>query len=139
MCFDNEINTTYNCICKCNATYKYSQTCLSKLRITGIPAIRNKLLGTDFTPLIWKPCCPTPTWKCRNGYVIPIEKKHLTGLRQLLLSCLLNHNGRVKINFLRTMNATVVDRAGHSYRSPVLFFSRLNLVLDVYLLMYTDC
>jgi len=38
MCFDNEINTTY----------KYNQTCLSKLRSTGIPAIRNKLLGTDF-------------------------------------------------------------------------------------------
>jgi len=38
MCFDNEINTTY----------KDNQTCLSELRSTGIPAIRNKLLGTDF-------------------------------------------------------------------------------------------
>jgi len=39
MCFDNEINTTY----------KYSQTCLSELRSTGIPAFRNKLLGPDFS------------------------------------------------------------------------------------------
>jgi len=39
MCFDNEIN----------ATYKYSQTCLSELRSTGILTIRNKLLGTDFS------------------------------------------------------------------------------------------
>ena len=42
MCFDNEINTTY----------KYSQTCLSELWSTGIPAIRNKLLGTDFSQRI---------------------------------------------------------------------------------------
>jgi len=28
----------------------------------------------------------------------------------------------VKVNFLRTMNATVADPAGHSYRSPVQFF-----------------
>jgi len=40
MCFDNEINTT---------TYsKYSQTCLSELWSTRIPAIQNKLLRTDF-------------------------------------------------------------------------------------------
>ena len=39
MCFDNEMNTTY----------KYSPACLSKLRSTGIPAIWNNLLGTDFS------------------------------------------------------------------------------------------
>jgi len=42
----------------------------------------------------------------------------------------------VKVNFLHTMNVTVADPAGHSYRSP--FFSRLNLILNAYLLMYTD-
>jgi len=42
MCFDNEINTTY----------KYNQTCLSELQSTGIPTIRNKLLGTDFSQRI---------------------------------------------------------------------------------------
>jgi len=40
MCFDNEINTTIYS--------KYSQTCLSELQPTGMPAIRNKLLRTDF-------------------------------------------------------------------------------------------
>jgi len=43
MYFDNEINTTIYS--------KYSQTCLSKLRSTGIPAIRNKLLGNSKTLL----------------------------------------------------------------------------------------
>jgi len=42
--FDNEINTTMYS--------KYSQICLSKLRSTRIPAIRNKLLGTDFSQCI---------------------------------------------------------------------------------------
>jgi len=28
----------------------------------------------------------------------------------------------VKVNFLRTMNVTVADPAGRSYRSPVQFF-----------------
>jgi len=36
----------------------------------------------------------------------------------------------VKINFLRTMNVTVADPAGRSYRSPIQFFSRLNLILN---------
>jgi len=75
-----------------------------------------------FTPFIRKPRCPTPIWKFRKGYVISIEKKRLTVLRQLLLSCLLNHNGRVKVNFLSTMNVTVADPAGCSYRSPVQIF-----------------
>jgi len=44
MCFDNEINTTIYC--------KYSQTCLSELRSTRTPAIRNKLLGADFSQRI---------------------------------------------------------------------------------------
>jgi len=44
----------------------------------------------------------------------------------------------VKVNFLRTMNATVADPAGRSYRPPVQFFSRLNLILNAYFLMYTD-
>jgi len=44
----------------------------------------------------------------------------------------------VKVNFLHTMNVTVADPAGHSYRSLVQFFSRLNLILIAYLLMYTD-
>jgi len=39
MCLDNEINTTIYS--------KYSQICLSELRSTGMPAIRNKLLRTD--------------------------------------------------------------------------------------------
>jgi len=56
----------------------------------------------------------------------------------MFLSCLLNYNGRVKINFLCTMNVTVADPAGRSYRSPAQFFSRLNLILNAYLLMYTD-
>jgi len=70
MSFDNEINTTD----------KYNQTYLSELQSTGIPAIRHKLLGTDFSqrisliPLIWKPCCPTLTREFRNGYAISIEK-----------------------------------------------------------------
>ena len=34
----------------------------------------NRFPPTQFTPLIWKPCCMTPTWKFRNGYVISIEK-----------------------------------------------------------------
>jgi len=29
----------------------------------------------------------------------------------------------VKVNFLRTMNVTVADPAGRSYRSPVQFFA----------------
>jgi len=41
MYFENEINTTIYS--------KYSQTYLSELRSTGIPAIWNKLLGTDFS------------------------------------------------------------------------------------------
>jgi len=36
----------------------------------------------------------------------------------------------VKVNFLRTMTVTVVDPAGRGYRSPVQFFSRLNLILN---------
>jgi len=44
MCFDNEIKTTIYS--------KYSQICLSELRSTRIPAIRNKLLGADFSQLI---------------------------------------------------------------------------------------
>jgi len=48
-----------------------------------------------------------------------IEQKRQVGLRQLLLSCLLNHNGRVKVCFLRTMNVTGADPAGRSYRSCI--------------------
>jgi len=55
-----------------------------------------------------------------------------------LLGCLLTHNGRVKVNFLRTMNVTVADPAGRSYRYPAQLFSRLNLILNAYLLMHTD-
>jgi len=46
----------------------------------------------------------------------------------------------VKVNFLRTMNVTVADPAGCSYRyrSPVQLFSRSNLILNAYLLMYMD-
>ena len=40
----------------------------------------------------------------------------------MLLSCLLNHNGRVKVNFVHTMNVTVADPAGRTYRSLVQFF-----------------
>jgi len=98
---------------------------------------RNRFLPTHLTSLIRKPRCPTPSRKFRNGYVIPVEKKRWTGLRQLLLNCLLNHNGRVKVYFPRTMNVTVADPAGRSYRSPVQFF-RLNLILNAYLLMYAD-
>jgi len=36
------------------------------------------------------------------------------------------------------MNVTVEDPAGCNYRSPVQFFSRLNLILNDYLLMYMD-
>jgi len=43
----------------------------------------------------------------------------------------------VKVYFPRTMNVTVADPAGRSYRSPVQFF-RLNLILNAYLLMYAD-
>jgi len=43
-----------------------------------------------------------------------------------------------EVNFLRTMNVTVADPVGRSYMSPVQFFSRLNLILNAYLLMYTD-
>jgi len=53
-------------------------------------------------------------------------------LRQLLLSSLLNHNGRVKLNFLHTMNVKVADPEGRSYRSPEQFFSRLSLILNAY-------
>jgi len=37
------------------------------------------------------------------------EKKTLTVLRQLLFSCLENHNGSVEVNFPRTMNVTVAN------------------------------
>jgi len=43
----------------------------------------------------------------------------------------------VKVNFVRTMNATVADPAGRSYRSPVQFYSHLNLIHNACLLMYT--
>jgi len=36
------------------------------------------------------------------------------------------------------MNVTVGDPAGRSNRFPVQFFSCLNLILNAYLLMYTD-
>jgi len=36
----------------------------------------------------------------------------------------------VKVNFLRTMNVTVADPAGRSYRSPLQLVSRLNLILN---------
>ena len=36
------------------------------------------------------------------------------------------------------MNVTVGDPAGHSNRFPVQFFSCLNVILNAYLLMYTD-
>jgi len=39
------------------------------------PLSDTKLVGTDFTPLIRKPRCPTPTRKFRNGYIKSIEKK----------------------------------------------------------------
>jgi len=48
-----------------------------------------------------------------------IEQKRYAGLRELLRSCLLNHNRRVKVYFLRTMNVTAADPAGSSYRSRV--------------------
>jgi len=75
---------------------------LSELRLTGIPSIRHKtarngFLPMHFTALIRKPRCPTPTRKLKNGYVKSMETKRSTGLRQLLLSYLLNHNGRVKV------------------------------------------
>jgi len=38
----------------------------------------------------------------------------------------------VKVNFLRTKNVTVADPPGRSYRSPVQFFSRLNIILNAY-------
>ena len=31
-----------------------------------------------------------------------------------MTSCLSNYNGSVKVNFLRTMNVTVAELAGHS-------------------------
>jgi len=43
----------------------------------------------------------------------------------------------VKVIFLRTMNVTVGDPAGRSNRSAVQFYSRLNLILNAYMLMYT--
>jgi len=36
------------------------------------------------------------------------------------------------------MNVTVAVPAGRSHRSLAQFFSRLNLILKAYLLMYTD-
>jgi len=41
----------------------------------------------------------------------------------------------MKVNFLRTMNVTAADHAGCSYRSPGQFYSRLNLILNAYLLI----
>jgi len=89
MYFDNEINTTY----------KYNRTCLSKLRSTGIPAIRNKLIGTDF-----------------SRRISPLKSGNLAVRHRI------GNLGRVKVNFLRTMNVTVADPAGRSYRYPVQFF-----------------
>ena len=74
-----------------------------------------------FIPLIRKPRCPTPTRKLRNGYVISTKKKNAT---PDYANCFLvvYHNGRVKVNFLCTMNVTAADLAGRSYRSHVEFF-----------------
>jgi len=41
----------------------------------------------------------------------------------MLVCCLLNHNGKVKVNFLHTMNVTVTEPTGRSYRSPVQIFA----------------
>jgi len=35
---------------------------------------RNGFLPMQFTPFIWKPRCPTPTRKFRNGYVKSTEE-----------------------------------------------------------------
>jgi len=68
---------------------------------------RNIFLPTHFTPLIQKPRCPTTTQKFMNGYVISTERKRQTG--------------RVKVHFLCTMNLTVADPVGRSYRSLYSF------------------
>jgi len=86
---------------------------LSELRLTGILAIRHKTARNGFLPMHFissmrKPHCLTPTQKFRNKYVKSIDKNHLTGLRQLLLSCLLDQCS-VEVNFLCTMNVTVAE------------------------------
>jgi len=122
MYFDNEINTTIY--------FKYSQTSFVRTPINWNPRYlkqiaRNRFSPTYFTPFIRKPRCPTPTRKFRNGYVIPLEKKTLNRITATVT--LLNHNGRVKVNSVCTVNVTVADLAGRSYRSPVWSFLHLNL------------
>jgi len=73
MCFDNEINTTIYS--------KYSQT--SFVRYSKQIG-SNRFLPTHFTPLMWKPRCPTPTLKFRNRYVISIEKKLLNRITPIV-------------------------------------------------------
>ena len=67
-------------------------------------------IGFHFTPLIRKLRSPTPTRKFRYEYVTSIEKT-LNRITQLSFSCLLNHNGSVDVNFLRTMNVTAAELA----------------------------
>jgi len=47
-------------------------------------------------------------WLCQIN-----RKKRLTGLYQTV-SCLLNHNGSVKVNFLHTIYVTVAEYAGRN-------------------------
>jgi len=63
MCFDNQITTIIYC--------KYSQTSFVRTPINRNPCYpkqiaKNRFLPMHFTPLIWKPCCPSPTRKLRN-------------------------------------------------------------------------
>jgi len=71
MCFDNEINTTL---------FQMQSDLFVRTRINQNPRYpkqiaRNRFIPMYFTPLIWKPRRPTPTWKLKNGYVMSIEKK----------------------------------------------------------------
>jgi len=65
MCFDNEINTTI-----LNTVRPVSLNSDHKNPRYPKQIVRNRFLPTHFTPSNWKPRCPTPTRKFRNGYVI---------------------------------------------------------------------
>jgi len=62
---------------------------------------------------------------------MPNQQKNTTGLRQLLLNCLLNHNGSVKVNFLSTINVTV-QHLEDAVTSFVQFFFAFRNILNAY-------
>jgi len=98
---------------------KQSKPRLSVLGKNGILAIRHKTARKkQISPNAFQPFNPeTPLsysdTESQKRICQINSKKTLNQITRTVI-CLLNHNGRVKVNFLRTMNVTVTELAERS-------------------------